>query len=54
MPLFVVIQAGTKVLETKNVGSFESPLRIENELAVEIQLPKMIEICKKYKIYERA
>ena len=51
MPLFVVIQAGTKVLETKNVGSFESPLRIENELAVEIQLPKMIEICKKYKIF---
>ena len=51
LPSFVVIQAGTKVLETKNVGSFESPLRIENELAVEIQLPKMIEICEKYKIY---
>ena len=46
-PLFVVIQSGTKVAETRNIGSFESPLRIENELAVEIQLPKMIEICKK-------
>ena len=49
-PLFVVIQSGTKVLEMRNVGSFESPLRIENELPVEIQLPKMIEICKKNKI----
>ena len=46
-PIFVVIQSGTKVSETRNIGSFESPLRIENELAVEIQLPKMIEICRK-------
>ena len=50
-PTFVVIQSGTRVLETKNIGSFESPLRIENELPVEIQLLKMIEICKKYKIF---
>ncbi len=50
IPVFVVIQAGTKVLERRNVGSFESPLRIENELPVEIQLPKMIEICKKFRI----
>ena len=50
-PSFVVIQSGTRVAETRNIGSFESPLRIENELPVEIQLPKMIEICKKNKIY---
>ena len=50
-PSFVVIQSGTRVLETRNVGSFESPLRIQNELPVEIQLPKMIDICKKYKIF---
>ena len=50
MPKFVVIQSGTKVVEMRNIGSFESPLRIENELAVEIQLPKMIEICNKFKI----
>lgn len=50
-PLFVVIQSGTKVAETRNIGSFESPLRIENELPVEIQLPKMIEICSKNKIF---
>jgi len=45
---FVVIQCGTKVIETRNVGSFESPLRIINEVPVEIQLPKTIDICKKY------
>ncbi len=50
MPAFVVIQSGTKVAEMRNIGSFESPLRIENEIAVEVQLPKMIEICKKYGI----
>lgn len=50
-PSFVVIQSGTKVMETKNIGSFESPLRVENELPVEIQLPKMIEICNNNKIF---
>jgi hypothetical protein len=50
-PKFVVIQSGTRVAEMKNIGSFESPLRIENELPVEIQLPKMLEICKKYDIF---
>ena len=31
-PMFVVVQAGTRVMETKNIGSFESPLRIENDM----------------------
>ena len=50
-PAFVVIQAGTKVMETKNIGSFDSPVRIENQLPPEIQIPKMIEICNNYKIF---
>jgi len=50
-PTFVVIQAGTKVMETKNIGSFDSPVRIENQLPPEIQIPKMIEICNKYEIF---
>ena len=50
-PFFIVIQAGTRVMETKNIGSFESPVRIENELPPEIQIPQMIEICKKYGIF---
>jgi len=49
-PSFVVIQTGTKVLETRNVGSFDTPLRVVNELPAEIQVPKMIEICNRYGI----
>ena len=50
-PSFIVIQAGTRVMETKNIGSFDSPIRVENELPPEIQIPKMIEICDKYGIF---
>jgi len=39
-PSFVVIQCGTRVMETRNVGSFDSPVRVANELPAEIQLPK--------------
>jgi len=50
-PSFVVIQAGTRVMEMRNVGSFDSPIRVANELPAEIQLPKMIEICDRYSIF---
>ncbi len=46
-PTYVVVQAGTKVMEMQNVGSFESFIRPKNETPVEIQLPKMIKICEK-------
>lgn len=49
-PKFIVLQTGTKVLETRNVGSFDSPLRIKNEIASEILIPYMINICDKYNI----
>jgi len=49
-PAFVVIQCGTRVMETRNVGSFDSPVRVANEIPAEIQLPKMIEICNRYGI----
>jgi tagatose-1,6-bisphosphate aldolase non-catalytic subunit AgaZ/GatZ len=50
-PSFVVIQAGTRVMERRNVGSFDSPVRVANEIPAEIQLPKMIEICNRYGIF---
>jgi hypothetical protein len=50
-PLFVVMQTGTKVMETKNVGTFDTPFRIADEIPAEIQIPKMIELCEKYGIY---
>ena len=49
-PTFIVVQTGTRVMETKNIGSFDKPLRVENEIPAEIQVPKMIEICKQYSI----
>lgn len=49
-PAFIVIQAGTRVMEIRNVGSFDSPVRVANELPPEIQIPKMLDICKRYEI----
>ena len=46
-PTFVVVQTGTRVMETRNVGAFDSPIRISDELPVEIQLPRMIQICNR-------
>lgn len=50
-PTFVVIQSGTKVMEMRNVGIFESPVRIKGQIPVEIQLFKVLEICKKFNIF---
>jgi len=49
-PLFVVVQTGTRVMEMRNVGSFDSPIRVPGELPSEIQVPKMVEICNRYQI----
>ena len=38
-------------METRNVGSFDSPIRVLDEIPAEIQLPKMIEICNHYGIF---
>jgi tagatose-1,6-bisphosphate aldolase non-catalytic subunit AgaZ/GatZ len=51
MPSFVVIQSGTRVMERRNVGSFDSPVRVAGEIPAEIQIPKMIEICNRYGIF---
>jgi len=49
-PIFIVAQTGTKVMEMKNIGAFDSPLRFQKELPVEIQVPKIIEICNRNNI----
>tara|TARA_X000000950_G_scaffold50596_1_gene59566 strand:- start:8432 stop:9592 length:1161 start_codon:yes stop_codon:yes gene_type:complete len=53
-PSFVVIQSGTRVSEMRNVGSFDSEIRVKNELAAEIQVPRMIEICDKNNVWMKA
>lgn len=50
LPTFMVMQTGTKVMETRNVGVFDSPLRICGEIPAEIQIPKMLEVCNHYNL----
>lgn len=51
LPSFIVVQTGTRVMETRNVGSFDSPVRVAHELPAEIQVPQVIEICSRYGIF---
>ena len=51
IPFFTVFQCGTKVMETRNVGSFDSPLRIKDEIPAEIQLPKILEACERNNVF---
>jgi len=51
LPTFIVAQIGTKVMEMRNVGTFDSPYRVINELPTEIQVPKMISLCNNYNVY---
>ena len=53
-PTFVVVQGGTKVMETRNVGTFGLPLRVKNEIPPDIQIPNMLDICEKHKVYMKA
>lgn len=53
-PLFVVVQTGTRVMETQNIGSFDSPIRVADEIPPEIQVPKMVELCRKYGVFMKA
>jgi hypothetical protein len=53
LPLFVVIQTGSLVMETSNVGSFDSYIRKGNETAPEIQITKIAELCSRYGIYTK-
>jgi len=50
-PSFVVVQTGTRVMEKRNVGSFDSPIRVTDEIPAEIQVPKMIDVCRKHGIF---
>ena len=53
-PTFVVVQGGTKVMETRNVGTFGLPFRVKNEIPPDIQIPNMLDICKKNNVFMKA
>jgi hypothetical protein len=44
-PTFIVAQTGTKVMEMRNVGTLDSPFRMDSELPIEIQLPRLLDVC---------
>ena len=50
-PTFIVVQTGTRVMETRNIGIFDHPLRVQNQIPAEIQIPKIVEICNKYNVF---
>src|SRR5690606_10981958 len=50
-PMFIVLQTGTRTMETRNIGSFDSPFRIAGELPAEIQIPRMLDLCRRFNIY---
>jgi hypothetical protein len=51
LPMFVVVQTGTKVEETSNVGVFGSPFRIQHELPAEIHIPLAIGMLRERGFY---
>ncbi|AGF58301.1 tagatose-1,6-bisphosphate aldolase non-catalytic subunit AgaZ/GatZ [Clostridium saccharoperbutylacetonicum] len=53
-PLFVVVQNGTRVIEMRNVGSFDFPVRVKGEIPPEIQVPYMSKICEENGVFMKA
>lgn len=45
-PLFYVAQTGTKVLETRNFGSFDQPFTVEGSLPATVFLPEILSMLK--------
>jgi hypothetical protein len=49
-PTFIVVQTGTRVMETKNVGTLDSPIRVSDDIPGEIYIPKVLELCERNNI----
>lgn len=47
LPLFYVLQTGTKVMETRNIGSFDAKLPVNGMLPASVQLPEIIRMCER-------
>jgi hypothetical protein len=46
LPYFYVVQTGTKVMETRNVGSFNQPISVKGQLSPAMYLPNLIEMLR--------
>lgn len=50
-PIFYVIQTGTKVMETRNIGAFDSELPVEEMLPATVQLPEILRMCRRNGVF---
>ena len=50
-PLFYVLQTGTKVMEMRNVGSFDAKLPVEGMLPSSVQVPEMLKMCMRHDVF---
>lgn len=50
-PKFIVVQTGTRVMDVRNVGVLGRVERFPKVIPSEVQIPKMLAICKKYDIF---
>jgi len=46
-PLFYVAQTGTKVLETRNFGSFDQPFTVEGSLPATVFVPELLDLLRR-------
>lgn len=46
-PLFYVSQTGTKVLETRNFGSFDQPFTVEGSLPATVFVPELLDLLRR-------
>jgi hypothetical protein len=46
-PLFYVAQTGTKVLETRNFGSFDQPFTVEGSLPATVFVPELLDLMRR-------
>ena len=51
MPLFVVLQIGTKVVEDRNIGCFPIPFRVGGDLPAEIQIPMAVDLLARHGVF---
>lgn len=50
-PTFYVLQTGTKVMETRNIGSFDAKLPVQGMLPSSTQLPEILRMCRKHGVF---
>ena len=51
MPLFVVVQCGSRVMEMENVGAMDSLFRVKGQLPPELQIPRMVNLTQEYGVF---